>query len=94
KDVFGDKAYDIPMSSIKAATGHTLASCGTIEGIACIKALQTGILPPTVHFDEADPALDLNYIPNKAIQKDVQVALSNSFGFGGHDSTLVFRKYQ
>ena len=94
KEVFGDKAYDIPMSSIKAATGHTLASCGTIEGIACVKAIQTGILPPTVHFDEADPALDLNYIPNKAIQKDVQVALSNSFGFGGHDSTLVFRKYQ
>lgn len=93
KEVFGEQAYDIPVSSIKAAIGHTLSCCGVLEGIACVKALETGILPPTVHYDEPDPALDLNYIPNQAIEKPITAALSNSFGFGGHDSTLVFRKY-
>jgi len=94
KKIFGKKAYDIPMSSIKAAIGHTLTACGALEGIACVKAIESGILPPTIHYDEPDPELDLNYIPNKAIKKDVNVAISNSFGFGGHNSTLVFRKYQ
>ncbi|WP_024856557.1 beta-ketoacyl-[acyl-carrier-protein] synthase family protein [Ruminococcus albus] len=93
KQVFGDKAYDIPVSSIKAAIGHTLSACGVLEGIACVKAIETGVLPPTVHFDEPDPQLDLNYIPNTAQKKDINVAVSNSFGFGGHDATLVFRKY-
>ncbi|WP_295078674.1 beta-ketoacyl-[acyl-carrier-protein] synthase family protein [Ruminococcus sp.] len=94
KKIFGKKAYDIPMSSIKAAIGHTLTACGALEGIACVKAIESGILPPTIHYDEPDPELDLNYIPNKALKKDVNVAISNSFGFGGHNSTLVFRKYQ
>ena len=94
KKIFGEKAYDIPMSSVKAAIGHTLTACGALEGIACVKAIESGILPPTIHYDEPDPELDLNYIPNKAIKKDVNVAISNSFGFGGHNSTLVFRKYK
>lgn len=93
KQIFGEKAYDIPVSSIKAAIGHTLAGCGVLEGIACVKAIEEGILPPTVHFDEPDPELDLNYIPNSALKKDINVAISNAFGFGGHDATLVFRKY-
>ena len=93
KKVFGENAYNIPVSSIKAAIGHTLVAGGALEGIACIKALETGILPPTVHFDEPDPELDLNYIPNKAIKKDIKAAASNSFGFGGNNSTLIFRKY-
>lgn len=94
KEVFGAKAYDIPVSSIKAAVGHTLAAGGAIEGIACIKAIETGIIPPTLHYDEPDPELDLNYVPNNAINKNVNVALSNSFGFGGHNAALVFKKYQ
>ena len=94
KKVFGDRAYDIPVSSIKAAIGHTLAAGGALEGIACIKAIETGILPPTVHFSEADPELDLNYIPNEAIQKNINAAASNSFGFGGSNATLIFRKYE
>ena len=94
KKVFGENAYNIPVSSIKAAIGHTLVAGGALEGISCIKALETGILPPTVHFDEPDPELDLNYIPNKAIKKDIKAAASNSFGFGGNNSTLIFRKYE
>ncbi len=94
KKVFGENAYNIPVSSIKAAIGHTLVAGGALEGIACIKVLETGILPPTVHFDEPDPELDLNYIPNKAIKKDIKAAASNSFGFGGNNSTLIFRKYE
>ncbi len=92
KEVFGQYAQDIPVSSVKAAVGHTLAACAVLEGIACIKALETGILPPTVHFDEPDPALDLNYIPNQAVRKDIRTVLSNSFGFGGHNASLIFRK--
>ncbi|MBR1822958.1 MAG: beta-ketoacyl-[Ruminococcus sp.] len=94
KKVFGENAYNIPVSSIKPAIGHTLAAGGALEGIACIKAIETGILPPTVHYDEPDPELDLNYIPNEAIKKDITAAASNSFGFGGNNSTLIFRKYE
>ena len=94
KKVFGKRAYDIPVSSIKAAIGHTLAAGGALEGIACIKAIETGILPPTVHYGEPDPELDLNYIPNEAIKKDIKAAISNSFGFGGNNSTLIFKKYE
>ena len=93
KEVFGEKAYDIPVSSVKAAIGHTLAAGGALEAIACIKAMETGIVPPTIHYDEPDPELDLNYVPNTPQKHEVNVAISNSFGFGGHNATLVFRKY-
>lgn len=93
KEVFGAKAYDIPVSSIKAAIGHTLSAGGALEAIACIKAIETGIVPPTLHYDVPDPELDLNYVPNTAQQHNVDVAISNSFGFGGHNGTLVFKKY-
>ena len=94
KEVFGARAYDIPMSSVKASIGHTLAAGGALEAIACIKAMETGIVPPTIHYDEPDPELDLNYVPNKPQEHTVNAAISNSFGFGGHNATLVFRKYQ
>ena len=93
KEVFGAKAYDIPVSSVKAAIGHTLSAGGALEAIACIKAIETGIVPPTLHYDVPDPELDLNYVPNTAQKHNVDVAISNSFGFGGHNGTLVFKKY-
>ncbi len=92
-EVFGDHAMKLAVSSIKASIGHTLGACGALEGIACVKAIETGILPPTIHYDEPDEELDLDYVPNVARKADVNVAISNSFGFGGHNSTLVFRKY-
>jgi 3-oxoacyl-[acyl-carrier-protein] synthase II len=93
KEVFGKRAYDIPVSSIKGSIGHTLGASGALEAIATVKAIETGIIPPTIHYDVPDPELDLNYVPNVAQKHNVNVALSNSFGFGGHNSTLVFRKY-
>lgn len=92
-EVFGDNAEKLAVSSIKAAIGHTLGACGALEGIACVKAIETGILPPTIHYDEPDEELDLDYVPNEARKAKVNVAISNSFGFGGHNSTLVFRRY-
>ena len=94
KDVFGSRSLIIPVSSIKAAIGHTLGAGGALEAIACIKSIETGIIPPTVHYDEPDPELDLDYVPNKARKHDVEVAISNSFGFGGHNSTVVLKKYR
>lgn len=93
KEVFGERAYDIPVSSIKGAIGHTLAAGGAIEAIACIKAIETGIVPPTIHYDEPDPELDLNYVPNVPQEHKVDVAISNSFGFGGHNATVVLKRY-
>jgi len=93
KRLLGDHAKDVPVSSVKAAIGHTLGAGGVLEAIACIKAIETDILPPTVNYNVPDPELDLDYIPNKARQKKIDVALSNSFGFGGHNATLVFRRY-
>ena len=93
KEVFGAQAKQIPVSSIKASIGHTLGAGGALEAIACIKAIETGMIPPTLHFDEADPELDLDYVPNTARKQEVTGALSNSFGFGGHNATIIFRKY-
>ena len=93
KAVFGDRAYDIPMSSVKASIGHTLGAGGALEAIACVKTINTGIVPPTIHYDDPDPELDLNYVPNTAQKHTVNAAISNSFGFGGHNAVLVFKKY-
>ena len=90
KSLLGERAYQVPVSSIKAAIGHTLGAGGALEAIACVKAIETGILPPTIHYDTPDPALDLDYIPNKARAQRIRTALSNSFGFGGHNASLVF----
>ncbi len=94
KEVFGSNAGNIPVSSIKAAIGHTLGAGGVLEAIACIKAIESGIIPPTIHYDEPAPECDLDYVPNTARRHNVDAALSNSFGFGGHNATLIFCKYR
>ena len=93
KQVFGEQAYNIPISSSKSMLGHTIGAAGTIEGIVTILSIYHDIVTPTINLDHPDPDLDLDYIPNTSRSKKVQVALSNSFGFGGHNATLVFRKY-
>jgi 3-oxoacyl-[acyl-carrier-protein] synthase II len=81
-----------PMSSTKSMTGHTLGAAGALESVACIQALRSGVLPPTINQDVADPACDLDYIPNEARRRPVELALSNSFGFGGHNASLLWRR--
>jgi|TARA_B100001173_G_scaffold159668_1_gene138150 3-oxoacyl-[acyl-carrier-protein] synthase II len=90
KSVFGDSVPQI--SSTKSMTGHTLGAAGAIESIFCIKAINNGIIPPTINLDNPDPLCDLNYTPLVSIEKDVTIAMNNSFGFGGTNSTLVFKK--
>lgn len=90
--VFGKQARNIPISSIKGAIGHTLGASGTIEGIATICALREGILPPTVGYEKQDPQLQLDYIPYKSRKKDIKIALSNSFGFGGNNAVVAYSK--
>ena len=80
------------MSSTKSMTGHMLGAAGAIEAIACLKALEEGILPPTINLLEPDPECDLNYVPNQAIQAQADLVLSNSLGFGGHNACIAFRK--
>ncbi|MGZ8474710.1 MAG: beta-ketoacyl-ACP synthase II [Candidatus Limnocylindria bacterium] len=93
KTLFGERAYRVPVSSTKSMTGHLMGAGGGIEAIASIKAIQTSILPPTINLENADPECDLDYVPNEARRAEVDVAMSNSFGFGGHNATLVFRRY-
>ena len=88
-----EKALQTPVSSIKGATGHCLGASGAIEAIACVYAVERDVLPPTINYEQADPECDLDYIPNKARQAKVDVALSNNFGFGGHNACLVIRKF-
>ena len=95
KAVFGEAAYEIPVSSTKSMTGHLLGAAGAIEAIACVKALQEGFLPPTINYKNPDPACDLDYIPNVGRKvEDARYALSNSLGFGGHNAVLCFKKWE
>ena len=87
-----DAAYKAYVSSTKSMTGHMLGAAGAIEALVCLKALETGIIPPTINLREPDPACDLNYVPNTAVKADIDLALSNSLGFGGHNACLAFRK--
>ncbi len=93
KRVFGDNAKDIPMSSIKSMMGHLIAAAGAVEFITCVLAIRDGMLPPTINYGTPDPALDLDYVPNKARAAKVDICLSNSFGFGGQNDTLVVKRF-
>jgi 3-oxoacyl-[acyl-carrier-protein] synthase II len=94
KQVFGDHAYRLAVSSVKSMTGHLLGAAGGVESLATALTLHHGIIPPTINYDEPDPECDLDYVPNKARQAEMRVALSNSFGFGGTNATLVFKRYE
>jgi 3-oxoacyl-[acyl-carrier-protein] synthase II len=94
KKVLGDQASRIPMSSTKSMTGHCLGAAGAVEGVACVLAIQEDILPPTINFQSDDPPLGLDYVPNEARPAVVDVALSNSFAFGGNNATIVLGKYR
>ncbi|MBA3925858.1 beta-ketoacyl-ACP synthase II [Listeria rustica] len=94
KTVFGDNAKKLAISSTKSMTGHTLGASGGIEAIFSVLAIRDSVVPPTIHLNNPDPVCDLDYVPNVAREMNVDVAMSNSFGFGGHNATLVFKKYQ
>jgi 3-oxoacyl-[acyl-carrier-protein] synthase II len=94
KRVFGEHARRLPVSSTKSMTGHLLGAAGGIEAIATVLALHHGLLPPTINYETPDPDCDLDYVPNQARKQDVELALSNAFGFGGTNATLAFHKYR
>ncbi len=94
KTVFGKHAYDMVVSSTKSMTGHLLGAAGAIESIATVLAIKNGIVPPTINLDEPSPECDLNYVPKKAIEREINYAISNTFGFGGHNASLLFKKYE
>ena len=94
KRALGEQAYRVPVSSTKSMTGHLAGGAGALEAAVCVQALRTGIIPPTINLETPDPACDLDYVPNRARRADVDIAISNSFGFGGHNAALVLRAYR
>jgi 3-oxoacyl-[acyl-carrier-protein] synthase II len=94
KSLFGDAAYRIPISSTKSMTGHLLGAAGAVEAVICLLAIRDGVVPPTINQENSDPDCDLDFVPNVARRAPVNVALSNSLGFGGHNATLVFRRLE
>ncbi|MDO9124850.1 MAG: beta-ketoacyl-[acyl-carrier-protein] synthase II, partial [Deltaproteobacteria bacterium] len=91
--VFGERAKAIPISGIKSMVGHCLGSAGGIEAVATVLTIKNGVIPPTIHYEVLDPLCDLNYTPNHSIKRDVGIAISNSFAFGGNNVCLVFKKF-
>jgi len=93
KAAFGEQAYQTPISSTKSMTGHMMGATGALEAVFCVQAIREGLIPPTIHYQTPDPDCDLDYVPNTARKANVNVAISNAFGFGGHNAVLVVRKY-
>jgi 3-oxoacyl-[acyl-carrier-protein] synthase II len=94
KRVLGEHAYKVKISSTKSMLGHLLGAAGAIEAIVCLKAISEGVIPPTINLENPDPTCDLNYTPLRPVQADVAVTMSNSFGFGGHNSSLMLRRFE
>ena len=93
KSALGDRAYKVPVSSTKSMTGHLLGAAGGVEAIVAVKTIMEGKIPPTINYETPDPLCDLDYVPNTARDMSVQAALSNSFGFGGTNGCLIFKKF-
>jgi 3-oxoacyl-(acyl-carrier-protein) synthase len=93
KEIFGEHAYKLSISSTKSMTGHMLGAAGAVEAMLSLLAIKEGIMPPTINYETPDPELDLDYIPNTSKEGQVDVVLSNSLGFGGHNVSLIFKKY-
>ena len=93
KNTFKEHAYNLNISSTKSLTGHLLGAAGSVEAIACILAINDSFIPPTINYQDVDPNCDLNYTPNKSINKKINYAMSNTFGFGGHNASLIFKNY-
>ncbi|MEA3345306.1 MAG: beta-ketoacyl-ACP synthase II, partial [Chloroflexota bacterium] len=94
KALFGPHAHHVPISSTKAVTGHLLGAAGAVESLICCKALETGVIPPTINYSAPDPECDLDYVPNQAREVPIHVAMNNSFGFGGHNAVLIFQRWE
>jgi 3-oxoacyl-[acyl-carrier-protein] synthase II len=94
RSLFGERAYKIPISSTKSMIGHVLGGAGALESVVCVKTLQTGVIHPTINYEHPDPECDLDYVPNKCRKADVRIVLKNSFGFGGQNACLVFKRFE
>jgi 3-oxoacyl-[acyl-carrier-protein] synthase II len=92
KTTFGKTAYEVPISSTKSMTGHLTGAAGGVEAIFCVKAIQDSVIPPTINYTTPDPECDLDYVPNEARKSELTHAMSNSFGFGGHNACLILSK--
>lgn len=93
KELFAERAYHIPVSSTKSMHGHLLGAAGALEALICLKTIESGLLPPTINYETADPSCDLDYVPNVSRPGIIHTALSNGFGLGGHNATIILGRY-